>query len=113
MKHINLIQMLQGCSKRNGMTVSASMHDDGQNCNVKQRAELMSEDEKWSENGALSSTCLRSALVPLSLSSLCGDDFLRFSDEHWTGVGRGYYNYPYLYRFLFVTRQSCEGDNGK
>ena len=64
MKHINLIQMLQGCSKRNGMTVSASMHDDGQNCNVKQRAELMSENEKWNENGALSSTCLRSASVP-------------------------------------------------
>lgn len=69
MKHINLIQMLQGCSKRNGMTVSTSMHDDGQNCNVKQRAELMSEDEKWSENGALSSTCLRSASVPLSFRS--------------------------------------------
>ena len=69
MKHINLIQMLQGCSKRNGMTVSASMHDDGHNCNVKQRAELMSEDEKWSENGALSSTCLRSASVPLSFRS--------------------------------------------
>ncbi len=69
MKHINLIQMLQGCSKRNGMTVSASMHDDGQNCNVKQRAELMSEDEKWSENGALSSTCLRSASDALSFRS--------------------------------------------
>lgn len=68
MKHINLIQMLQGCSKRNGMTVSATMHDDGQNCNVKQRAELMSEDEKWSENGALSPTCPRIALV---LPSFC------------------------------------------
>lgn len=67
--YFNLTQMLQGCSKRNGMTVSASMHDDGQNCNVKQRAELTSVEEKWSENGALSSTCLRSASDALSFRS--------------------------------------------
>ena len=69
MKHINLIQMLQGCSKRNGMTVSASMHDDGQNCNVKQQTRLTSVKEKWSEKEALSSTCLRSASDALSFRS--------------------------------------------
>ena len=68
MRNFNLTQMLQGCSKRNGMTVSASMHDDGQNCNVTQRTELTSEDEKWSEKGALSRTCPRFALV---LPSFC------------------------------------------
>ena len=51
------------------MTVSASMHDDGQNCNVKQRTELTSVKERWSEKEALSSTCLRSASVPLSFRS--------------------------------------------
>ncbi len=66
MKHINLTQMLQGCSKRNGMTVSASMHDDGQNCNVKQRAELMSLSGKKAEKEQLSPSCLLSASFPLS-----------------------------------------------
>ena len=69
MKNFNLTQMLQGCSRSNEMTVSASMHDDGQNCNVKQRTELTSVKERWSEKEALSSTCLRSASVPLSFRS--------------------------------------------
>lgn len=63
MKHINLTQMLQGCSKRNGMTVSASGSDGAQTCEVK-RQTLSSKKGKWSKNEALHSTCLRSASVP-------------------------------------------------
>ena len=48
------------------MTVSASMHDDGQNCNVKQRAELMSLSGKKAEKEQLSPSCLLSASFPLS-----------------------------------------------
>ena len=68
MKHINLTQMLQGCSKRNGMTVSASGSDGAQTSEVK-RQTLSSKKEKWSKNEALHSTCLRSASVPLSFRS--------------------------------------------
>ena len=70
MKNMYLIltQMLQGCSKRNGMTVSASGSDGAQTSEVK-RQTLSSKKEKWSKNEALSSTCLRSASDALSFRS--------------------------------------------
>ncbi len=69
MKNFNLTQMLQGCSRSNGMTVSVTNSGGGQTCQVKQQTRLTSVDEKWSEKEALSSTCLRSASVPLSFRS--------------------------------------------
>lgn len=67
MKHINLTQMLQGCSKRNGMTVRAS-NPDGEPT-VNRQSRLMSLSGKKAEKEQLSPTCLRSALVPLSFRS--------------------------------------------
>ena len=67
MKNFNLTQMLQGCSKRNGMTVSAS-NPDGEPT-VNRQSRLMSLSGKNAEKEALSSTCLRSASVPLSFRS--------------------------------------------
>ena len=69
MKNFNLTQMLQGCSRSNEMTVSATNSGGGQTCQVKQQTRLTSVEEKWSEKDALSSTCLRSASVPLSFRS--------------------------------------------
>lgn len=51
------------------MTVSATNSGGGQTCQVKQQTRLTSVKERWSEKEALSSTCLRSASVPLSFRS--------------------------------------------
>lgn len=51
------------------MTVSVTNSGGGQTCQVKQQTRLTSVEEKWSENGALSSTCLRSASDALSFRS--------------------------------------------
>ena len=69
MKNFNLTQMLQGCSRSNEMTVSASNSGGGQTCQVKQQTRLTSVKERWSEKEALSSTCLRSASDALSFRS--------------------------------------------
>ena len=42
----------------------------------------MTERKPRGEKEQLSSTCLRSASFPLSLSSLCGDDFCCTRDEY-------------------------------
>ena len=65
MKHINLTQMLQGCSKRNGMTVRAS-NPDGE---VNRQSRLMSLSGKKAEKEQLSPSCLLSASFPLSFRS--------------------------------------------
>lgn len=67
MKHINLTQMLQGCSKRNGMTVRAS-NPDGEPT-VNRQSRLMSLSGKKAEKEQLSPTCLLSASLPLSFRS--------------------------------------------
>ena len=67
MKHINLTQMLQGCSKRNGMTVSAS-NPDGEPT-VNRQSRLMSLSGKKAEKEQLSPSCLLSASFPLSFRS--------------------------------------------
>ncbi len=67
MKHINLTQMLQGCSKRNGMTVRAS-NPDGEPT-VNRQSRLMSLSCKKVEKEQLSSSCLLSASFPLSFRS--------------------------------------------
>ena len=67
MKHINLTQMLQGCSKRNGMTVSASNPDGEPTVNRQSRLMLLS--GKKAEKEQLSPSCLRSASFPLSFRS--------------------------------------------
>ena len=46
-----------------------SKNDGGQSCDGNRQSRLMLRQGKRSENGALSSTCLRSALVPLSFRS--------------------------------------------
>ena len=69
MKNFNLTQMLQGCSRSNEMTVSASNSGGGKTCQVKQQTRRTSVEEKWSEKEALSSTCLRSASDALSFRS--------------------------------------------
>ena len=69
MRNFNLTQMLQGCSRSNEMTVSATNSGGGQTCQVKQQTRLTSVKERWSEKEALSPTCLRSASVPLSFRS--------------------------------------------
>lgn len=67
MKHINLTQMLQGCSKRNGMTVRAS-NPDGEPT-VNRQSRLMSLSGKKAEKEQLSPSCLLSASFPLSFRS--------------------------------------------
>ena len=67
MKHFNLTQMLQGCSKRNGMTVSAS-NPDGEPT-VNRQSRLMSLSGKKAEKEQLSPSCLLSASFPLSFRS--------------------------------------------
>ena len=67
MKHINLTQMLQGCSKRNGMTVRAS-NPDGEPT-VNRQSRLMSLSGKKVEKEQLSPSCLLSASFPLSFRS--------------------------------------------
>ncbi|MBR2166806.1 MAG: InlB B-repeat-containing protein, partial [Paludibacteraceae bacterium] len=60
--YFNLTQMLLGCSKRNGMTVSAS-NPDGEPT-VNRQSRLMSLSGKKAEKEQLSPTCLLSASVP-------------------------------------------------
>lgn len=67
MKHINLTQMLQGCSKRNGMTVRAS-NPDGEPT-VNRQSRLMSLSGKKAEKEQLSPSCLLSASLLLSFRS--------------------------------------------
>lgn len=67
MKHINLTQMLQGCSKRNGMTVRASNPDGEPTVNRQSRLMLLS--GKKAEKEQLSPSCLLSASFPLSFRS--------------------------------------------
>lgn len=67
MKNIYLTQMLQGCSKRNGMTVRAS-NPDGEPT-VNRQSRLMSLSGKKAEKEQLSPTCLLSASFPLSFRS--------------------------------------------
>ena len=66
MKKINLIEMLQGCSKRNGTAVYAS-NPDGQPT-VNRRSRLTSYPGGMNEKEQMSSTCPRFALV---LPSFC------------------------------------------
>ena len=66
MKKINLIGMLQGCSKRNGTAVYAS-NPDGQPT-VNRQSRLTSYPGEMNEKEQMSSTCPRFALV---LPSFC------------------------------------------
>jgi uncharacterized repeat protein (TIGR02543 family) len=65
-KNFNLIEMLQGCSKRNGTAVYAS-NPDGQPT-VKRQSRLTSYPGEMNEKEQMSSTCPRFALV---LPSFC------------------------------------------
>lgn len=65
--YLNLTQMLQGCSKRNGMTVRAS-NPDGEPT-VNRQSRLMSLSGKKVEKEQLSPSCLLSASFPLSFRS--------------------------------------------
>lgn len=65
--YLNLTQMLQGCSKRNGMTVRAS-NPDGEPM-VNRQSRLMSLSGKKAEKEQLSPSCLLSASFPLSFRS--------------------------------------------
>lgn len=65
--YLNLTQMLQGCSKRNGMTVRAS-NPDGEPT-VNRQSRLMSLSGKKAEKEQLSPSCLLSASFPLSFRS--------------------------------------------
>lgn len=65
--YLNLTQMLQGCSKRNGMTVRASNPDGEPTVNRQSRLMLLS--GKKAEKEQLSPSCLLSASFPLSFRS--------------------------------------------